>query len=131
MSALPHTGAYVRQVNSGDKVWLESTLPALRAMRAYLASRGLRIGSGGDPVVFTSPASGLADGGRHASNWYDIIEFGHWDAYLAVHGVWAMDCLAKLFAFVGDEEAAREARLVHAAAVSDFNALFWNATANA
>lgn len=43
---------------SGDIGWLRSMLPALRAVQAYLASRGLALGNGSAPVVFTSPASG-------------------------------------------------------------------------
>jgi hypothetical protein len=53
---------------SGDLAWLRTMLPALQAMQAYFASRGLAL-NGSAPVIFTSPASGLADGGRHASNW--------------------------------------------------------------
>lgn len=44
--------------SSGDMVWLQSMLPGLRAVQAYLASRGLVTGNGSLPVVFTSPASG-------------------------------------------------------------------------
>lgn len=45
-------------------------LPLSVAM--FSASALFNIHSG----VFVGVASGLADGGRHASNWFDIIEFG-------------------------------------------------------
>jgi len=45
-----------------------SMKPALQAVQAYLASRGLDKTS--SPVLFTSPETGIADGGKHTSNWY-------------------------------------------------------------
>lgn len=125
---------YFAAVSSGDMAWLATMAPALHAMETYLASRGLALpgsSGGGAPAVFTSPASGLADGQRHASNWYDVIEFGHQDAYLAVHGVWAAQCLSELYGALGDEAGAMRAEQLHAAAVLDFNAVFWNASARA
>ena len=35
-----------------------------------------------------------------------MVEFGHLDAYLAVHGVWAMACLAEIYEALGDAPAA-------------------------
>jgi len=57
---------------------------------------------------------------------YDVVEFGHLDAYLAVHGVWAMQCLAEIYSALGDSAAAARAAAVHAQAVVDFNAVFWD-----
>jgi hypothetical protein len=37
---------------------------------------------GQDGVVRVPGSSGLDDGGRHGTNWYDIIEFGNADAYI-------------------------------------------------
>jgi hypothetical protein len=125
---------YFAAVSSGDMAWLATMAPALHAMETYLASRGLALpgsSGGGVPAVFTSPASGLADGKRQASNWYDVIEFGHQDAYLAVHGVWAAQCLSELYEALGDEAGAMRAEQLHAAAVLDFNSVFWNASARA
>ena len=45
-----------------------------------------------------------------------------------MHGVWAMGCLAEIFEALGDAPAAAHAAAVHARAVADFNAVFWNAT---
>ena len=53
--------------SSGDLAWLARMRPALDATAAYLASRGLTVPS--SRAVFVSPASGIADGGRHAANW--------------------------------------------------------------
>ena len=118
---------YYAATSSGDMAWLASMRPALDAVAAFLAQSGLALGGTG-PAVFVSPASGLADGGRHAGNWYDVVLFGHLDAYLAVHGVWAMSCLAEIYAALGDAAAAAHAAAVHAQAVADFNAVFYNDT---
>jgi hypothetical protein len=117
---------YYTAAVGGDLAWLATMRPALDAMAAYLASRGL--GNGSDPVLFTSPASGIADGGRHASNWFDIVEFGHQDAFLAVHGVWAVGCLAEIYAALGDADEAARFEALHVRAVADFNAVFWDAS---
>jgi hypothetical protein len=59
---------------------------------------------------------------------YDVIEFGNYDAFIAVHGVWALDCLAKMYGALGDAPAAATAAATHEAAVADFNAMFWSAS---
>lgn len=119
---------YFTVLATGDMQWLASMKPALQAVQAYLSSRGLDITNA--PVVFTSPASGLADGGRHSSNWYDVIEFGNQDAYLAVHGVWAMSCLSEIYKALGDTSSSDRASIIHKAAVIDFNSVFWDETLN-
>ncbi len=58
---------YYAATSGGDLAWLASLRPALDAIEAFLAASGLRLG-GPDPVVFVSPASGLADGGRHTGS---------------------------------------------------------------
>lgn len=118
---------YYAATSSGDMQWLASMRPALDAIAAFLAQSGLALGGPG-PAVYVSPASGLADGGRHSANWYDVVEFGHLDAYLAVHGVWAMSCLAEIYEALGDAPAAAHAAAVHAQAVLDFNTVFYNDT---
>lgn len=122
---------YYAAASSGDKAWLASMRPALDTIAAYLASRGLTLPTPPGGVVFVSPASGLADAGRHASNWYDVINFGHLDAYIAVHGVWAMECLSEIYAALGDADAAAHAAAIHAQAAKDFNSIFWNASRRA
>ena len=61
------------------------------------------------------------------TDWYDVIEFGHLDAYLAVHGVWGMQCLAEIYAALGDSAASARVAAVHAQAVIEFKAVFWDA----
>lgn len=117
---------YFAATSSGDMAWLASLRPALDAVAAYIGAHGLNASA--SPSVFVSPASGLADGGKHASNWFDIILFGHLDAYIAVHAVWAMGCLAEIYTALGDTAAAADAAALHTRAVADFNAVFWNAT---
>jgi hypothetical protein len=97
----------------------------------YLGAHGLNTTRASDdntPVVFVSPASGRADGKHHASNWYDVIEFGHLDALLAGYGVWGLQCLADIYQALGDHVAATRTREIHQQAVIDFNKVFWNAS---
>jgi hypothetical protein len=121
---------YYTYLASGDAAWLAAMRPALDSMARYLAKRGLALGTGA-PVVYKSPASGLADAGRHTTNWYDIVEFGNYDAFIAVHGVWALDCLAALYGALGDARAAAATAAIHAQAVADFNVMFWDPAAAA
>ena len=65
---------------------------------------------------------------RRFARRYDVILFGHLDAFLAVHGVWAMQCLAEIYTALGDGAAAARATAVHAQAVVDFNSVFWDAS---
>jgi len=120
---------YYTATSSGDLAWLASLRPALDAMLAYFEAHGLNATT--FPAVFTSPASGLADGNKHASNWYDVVNFGHLDAYIAVHAVWALSCLSEIYAALGDAAAAADAAALHSRASSDFNTIFWNASARA
>jgi hypothetical protein len=48
-----------------------------------------------------------------------------------VHAVWALGCLSEIYAALGDAAAAADAAALHAHAVADFSAVFWNATARA
>jgi hypothetical protein len=67
----------------------------------------------------------------HFSLRYDVVNFGHWDAFLAVHGVWAMQCLADMYGALGLVADAATAQAVHDAAAADFNRVFWNETSSA
>ncbi len=85
-------GVHAVALATGDKAWLSSMLPALEAVATYMVgyfvlSEGYTIyqtaaqlgqGMNSAPGVFIAPGSGVADGGKHCSNWYDIIEFGHY-----------------------------------------------------
>jgi hypothetical protein len=57
---------YYACISSGDLNCLASLKPALDAMLTFLDSRGLN--NTASRVIFTVPASGLADGLKHASN---------------------------------------------------------------
>ena len=110
--------------------WLANVKSGLDAIFIYLQSSGLNISSSNPYTVFIAPTTGIADGGRHTSNWYDVINFGHYDAYLAVYGVWGMRCLAEIYNALGDSTNAQLAQSIYTKAKADFNTLFWNETAN-
>lgn len=55
-------------VTTGDKAWLTAQLPTLEAIAGYMLAE-CGVGASG---VFVDPgASGLADGGKHCSNWFE------------------------------------------------------------
>jgi hypothetical protein len=58
---------YYAAASSGDLRWLASLRPALDTMMTFFAAHGLN--SSASQAVFVSPASGIADGNKHASNW--------------------------------------------------------------
>jgi len=58
---------YFAVTSSGDMDWLRSMRPALDAIVQFFASRGLTVPAA--QAVYVSPTSGLADGGKHTSNW--------------------------------------------------------------
>ena len=123
---------YYTVVATGDLKWLASMRPALDAVAEFLAANGLSLNNSdaSAPVVYVSPASGLADGQHHAANWYDVILFGHLDAYLAVWGVWSMELLSEMYAALGDTASAARFAAIHQRAVADFNAVFWDASSS-
>ena len=120
---------YYLASSTGDVAWLTSMRPALDAVASFLASRGLSLPPTGAaaaaPVVYKSPASGLADGMKHAGNWYDIVEFGNFDALLAAYGVWGVQSLADIYSALGDADASARMAAIHTRAVADYNTLFW------
>jgi hypothetical protein len=67
-------------------------------------------------------ASGLSDGGRHASNWYDVIEFGHFDAYNNMYMILALDAMSEMAGYLGIQDKYKE----HATAARKAYQLFWN-----
>jgi len=120
---------YYTAASSGDLAWLKSLRPALDTMMTYFATHGLNASA--SPIVFMSPASGIADGNKHATNWYDVVLFGHLDAYIAVHAIWALGCMSEIYSALGDSAAAADAAALHSLAIIDFNSIFWNSTMRA
>lgn len=124
----PQTPNYILAVHglgvaTGDAAWLASQLGPLEAIAAYMLG-GCGVGTDG---IFVDPgASGLADGGRHASNWFDIIEFGHQDAYNSMLGVLALEALDDIYTFLGNASRAAFYRRAHAVSLAAVNAVFWN-----
>lgn len=123
----PHfiIGAHAAALATGNATFLRAMLPAMEALAGFLRVNG--VDSGG---VFLVPgASGLADGGHHTSNWYDVIEFGHADAFLNALCVWAMTAMSDAYAWLGDAAHAAEYAGIASTMQRAFKAAFWNATA--
>jgi hypothetical protein len=130
-------GAHALAVASGDQAAARRLLPAALALADYLEANGLATAG-----IFTSPASGIANGGacpqRRAgangswvpscgsSNWYDVVLQGHYDAYNALLAIWALECLEDLLAWLGEGALAAHYGALHARAVRVFNELMWS-----
>eukprot|EP01087_Luapelamoeba_hula_P003505 TRINITY_DN1331_c1_g1_i4.p1 TRINITY_DN1331_c1_g1~~TRINITY_DN1331_c1_g1_i4.p1 ORF type:complete len:794 (-),score=74.73 TRINITY_DN1331_c1_g1_i4:120-2501(-) len=82
-------------ITSGDRAWLEQIEPTLDRVMGYLLQRGLNATRSPHlPFgVFVSIADGIADGLHHTSNWFDIIEFGHGDAYVGMYALGAIKAM--------------------------------------
>ena len=133
----PHfiIGAHALSVASGDVAAAQRLLPAVLRLADYLEANGLAATG-----IFTSPASGIANGGACApslvggkwvpscgsSNWYDVVLQGHFDAYNALLTIWALDCLEDLLAWLGDATRSAHYGALHSRAIETFNRIMWS-----
>jgi len=104
---------------TGNKTMLRELEPALDTVAGYLAQH-----IGPDDVFLSPNASGLSDGQKHAGNWYDVVEFGHKDAYVNVWVILAMRAMSDIKLFLGhdtDPYGVLEKRLTQG-----FNKVFWS-----
>lgn len=123
---VPHfiMSIHASAMSHGDKNWVQSLMPQIDKVAGYLVrSMNFDYINGG---VFQCPGSGLADGGRHASNWYDIVEFGNFDAYVNIYAIGALQALVELKTFTGNTSGAQIFEAYHARAIKQHNAFFWN-----
>ncbi len=121
---IPHflLAVYYHAIYTGNKQFIQSLMPVVRRVANYMNSMDID----GDGVFEVPETSGLADGKRHCSNWYDIIEFGHKDAYINIQCVEALKGISELAAWLGDTDLANEYKTRHARAAEAHNRLFWN-----
>lgn len=108
-------------VTTGDKEWLALQLPAVEAVAEYMLANGMA-----ETGIFTMPeASGLADGGKHCTNWFDIIEFGHYDAYNNALAILALEAAVDMHTFMGNISRAAYYEKARIKSIGAFNAIFW------
>jgi glycogen debranching enzyme len=130
----PHfiIGVHALATATGDAAAARRLLPAVQAVADYLEANGLATTG-----IFTSPASGLANGGAcpgaaawepacGSSNWFDVVLAGHFDGYNALLSIWALECLEDLMAWLGEAERSAHYGALHTRAVAAFNELMWS-----
>jgi Glycosyl-hydrolase family 116, catalytic region len=113
---------YFHALNTGSRDFVRRVLPAAERVARYM----LALDRDQDGVFEIPGSSGLADGGRHCSGWFDIVNFGHKDALINVWCVAALEALAELAAFVGDDAMASRYRAAHALSREAYNRVFWD-----
>ena len=137
----PHfiIGAHALAVAGGDQAAARRLLPAVLAIADYLEANGLA-----STGIFISPASGIANGGgcpaqhlraanaswepcQGSSNWYDVVNMGHYDAYNALLSIWALECLEDLLGWLGEAALSAHYGALHARSLRVFNELMWSA----
>lgn len=107
---------------TGDSAFLTTMLPrARKAMDFYLDTLG---GSTG-VVTITSPDHSGRDGAV-PSNYWDITSHGHLDAYVNAYFYGALEAMAQLEAYVGDQPRAKHLRALRPAVRERYGELFWN-----
>ena len=123
---IPHfiLAVYYQAVYTGNREFIGSLMPVVRRVAHYMNS----LDTDGDGVVEVPETSGLPNGKRECSNWYDIIKFGHKDAYINIQCVEALRAVAELGAWLGDAELATEYKGRHARAAEAHNRVFWSET---
>ncbi len=113
---------YFHALNTGSRDFVRRVLPAAERVARYM----LALDRDQDGVFEIPGSSGLADGGRHCSGWFDIVNFGHKDALINVWCVAALGALAELAAFVGDDAMASRYRAAHARSREAYHRVFWD-----
>ncbi len=107
--------------STGDSSWLRQRLPSLTHIARFMLDNGVS-----DTGIFIMPnASGLPDGGKHCSNWFDIVEFGHFDGYNNALAIAAFGALAEMHSFLGDPQEAAYYDGVRQKMVDAFNRHLW------
>jgi len=121
---VPHfiLAMYFHALNTGSKSFLQRVMPTVDRVAEYL----LALDRDHDGVVEIPQTSGLADGAHDCSNWWDIIKFGHKDAYINAYCCMALDALAEMKAWLDDTAAAERYRAEHRRLVDGFNRVFWD-----
>jgi hypothetical protein len=121
---IPHfiLAVYQQAINNGNRDFIRSLMPVVLRVARYMNA----LDSDGDGVVEIPDTTGLANGKRECSNWYDIIKFGWKDAYINVQCVAALEAVAELGAWLGDAALASEYRGRHKRAADAHNRVFWN-----
>jgi len=132
----PHAiiAAHAVAVATGDAAWLARQLPALERLAAYMVSSGLgnfnATSNNNGTGLWSMPGSGVADGGRHTSNWMDVVEFGHLDGYVNAYAIWALQCLEDVYAFLGNKSAAAATASLIQAVQAAYNETLWDGAAD-
>ncbi|HMD96190.1 MAG TPA: GH116 family glycosyl hydrolase [Terriglobia bacterium] len=121
---IPHfiLAMYFHALSTGSKSFLQRVMPTVDRVAGYL----LALDGDHDGVVEIPQTSGLADGAHECSNWWDIIKFGHKDAYINAYCCMALNAMAEMKAWLGDVAAAERYRAEHRRFVDGFNKVFWD-----
>jgi len=121
---IPHfiLAMYFHALNTGSKTFLERVMPTVDRVAGYL----LALDGDHDGAVEIPQTSGLANGAHDCSNWWDIIKFGHKDAYINAYCCVALDAMAKMKAWLGDAAGSERYKAEHRRFVEGFNKVFWD-----
>eukprot|EP01013_Petalomonas_cantuscygni_P003624 TRINITY_DN13838_c0_g1_i1.p1 TRINITY_DN13838_c0_g1~~TRINITY_DN13838_c0_g1_i1.p1 ORF type:complete len:904 (+),score=112.54 TRINITY_DN13838_c0_g1_i1:187-2898(+) len=152
---VPHfvLAVHAMALQGGDKDAIRKVWPAVLAAARYLQAGGLgasipsrsrNSSEGGKGVASDGPSwpepdavfvvpgqdgevtTGFADGARHATNWYDVVDFGHKDAIVGMYAVAAAKAVAEIAEWLGENETSTLWHKLHATAVEGFTYTFWD-----
>eukprot|EP01097_Dermamoeba_algensis_P005774 TRINITY_DN3643_c0_g1_i1.p1 TRINITY_DN3643_c0_g1~~TRINITY_DN3643_c0_g1_i1.p1 ORF type:complete len:550 (+),score=98.75 TRINITY_DN3643_c0_g1_i1:913-2562(+) len=127
---VPHSilAVYFMAMKTGNVAFVERLMPQIDRVAEYLISLEYKNNITGQlmGVIAVKNSSGLSDGLRHATTWYDIIEFGNVNSYISIYATLAFDAMAKMKAFIGDPVGAATWKNVYKRFVKGFNEVFWS-----
>lgn len=121
---VPHMilAAFHHACNTGSRDFAAEIMPKLNRIARYM----LALDRDGDGVIEVPNTTGLADGKRDCANWYDVIKFGHKDAYTDIYCILALDAMAQMQDWLGDTGSAMRFRELHHKWSAAFNRTFWD-----
>lgn len=125
---IPHflLAIYAHAVNTNDTAFVREIMPVVDRVSDYMLSLGLE--THGVLFVPGAPGTGLNSTTEkcNASNWYDIVCFGHADGLVNAYALWALDGVSQLKALVGDAAGAKRFAALRLQAATAFNTWFWD-----
>lgn len=121
---VPHfiLSVYYYLTITGDLNFFNQVQSSVDKVSHYMIQT-LQMDKQGIPIL---PTSGLADGGLHTSNWFDIIEFGYKDALVGIYCIRAVQALMEIAQWTKQPDKFHYFQTIYKTSVAAYNSVFWH-----